>query len=166
MWHMTHDTGHMTHDIWCGVNILSKFQLSSSNGLAVMMLWISGGKGSLTDWINYEAVCRTAPATLGLLKTHTVKASCTHFRSVQGFLTIWSWRGRHAGSQDDLPHVPHQCCGHQGGDWRRGGEPQKIFYSVWYQWIIQGCLRLFSSLWPLPLFPCSRTFKSKRLTFF
>ena len=62
----------MTH----GVNILSKFQLSSSNGLGFMMLWISGGKGSLTHWINElikelindEAVCRTAPATPGLLK--------------------------------------------------------------------------------------------------
>jgi hypothetical protein len=36
-----------------------------------MMFWISGGKGSPTDWLNewrnYQAVCRTVPATLGLL---------------------------------------------------------------------------------------------------
>ena len=54
-WHMTCDMWHMTHYIWCEVNILSKFQLSGSNGLGIMMLWISGGKGwlthSLSDWI-------------------------------------------------------------------------------------------------------------------
>ena len=33
----------MTHDTWCGLNTLSKFQLSSSNGLGFMMLQISGG---------------------------------------------------------------------------------------------------------------------------
>ena len=61
----------MTHDTWCGVNILSKFQLSSSNGLGFMMLLISGGKGCLNQLINQsisdEAVCKTAPATPGLL---------------------------------------------------------------------------------------------------
>ena len=69
-WHVTRDTWNITHDTWCGVNILSKFQLSSSNGLGFMMLWISGGKGSLTQWINHEAVCRTAPATPGRLIIH------------------------------------------------------------------------------------------------
>ena len=70
-WHMTRDMWQVTHDTWCGVNILSKFKLSSSNGLGYMMLWISGGKGSLSElinqWINDEAVYRTAPATPGLL---------------------------------------------------------------------------------------------------
>ena len=32
-----------------------------------MILWRSGGKGSLTELMNYEAVSRTAPATPGLL---------------------------------------------------------------------------------------------------
>ena len=32
-WHVTCDMWHMTHDTWYGVIILSKFQLSSSNGL-------------------------------------------------------------------------------------------------------------------------------------
>ena len=31
-WHVTCDTWHVTHDILCGMNILSKFQLSSSSG--------------------------------------------------------------------------------------------------------------------------------------
>ena len=71
MWQVTRDTCHVTHDTWCGVNILSKFQLSSSNGLGFMMLWISGGKGSLTELMNHEAVYRTGPATPGLLITNS-----------------------------------------------------------------------------------------------
>ena len=67
-WHMTSDMWHMTCDTCWGVNILSKFQLSSSNGLGVMLLWIYFNKPSLT-LMNHEAVCRTAPATLGLLIT-------------------------------------------------------------------------------------------------
>ena len=35
---ITFDRKHVTNDTWCGVNILSKFQLSSSNGLGFMML--------------------------------------------------------------------------------------------------------------------------------
>ena len=34
------------------------------------MFWRSGGKGSLTQSVNYEGVCRTAPATPGLLIIH------------------------------------------------------------------------------------------------
>ena len=49
MWHMTCDMWHVTHDIWritCetwwGLNILSKFQLLSSFGLAGKVIWRSG----------------------------------------------------------------------------------------------------------------------------
>ena len=49
---MTCDTRHVTHDTWCGVNVLSKFKLSSSNGLGVMMFWRSGGKGWMSDSVN------------------------------------------------------------------------------------------------------------------
>ena len=84
MWHVTHDTWHVTCDTWrdmlhmtCdmfgGVNILSKFQLLSSYGLWFMILWISGGKGWLTESINYKAVYRTDPATPGLLITFFYK---------------------------------------------------------------------------------------------
>ena len=59
----------MTHDTWFGVNIILQFQLSSSNGLGVMMFRRFGGKGSLIQSVSDEAVCRTAPATPGLLKT-------------------------------------------------------------------------------------------------
>ena len=55
-----------------GVNIFSKFQLPSSYRLWIMILWRSGGKGSLSEWPNYVAVYRTAPATPGLLKRLSV----------------------------------------------------------------------------------------------
>ena len=67
MWHVTCDTWHVTRDMFGGVNILSKFQLPSSYCLWFMILWRSGGKGSLNELINDEAVYRTAPATPGLL---------------------------------------------------------------------------------------------------
>ena len=63
-WHMTPNMWHMVE-----VNILSKFLLSSSHSLGVMMFWRFGGKGSLTHFMSNGGVCRTAPATPGLLKT-------------------------------------------------------------------------------------------------
>ena len=65
----------MTHDTWhvAWVNILSKLQLFSSHSLGAMMFWRLWGKGSLPDWltdlISDGGVCRTAPATPGLLIT-------------------------------------------------------------------------------------------------
>ena len=73
MWHVTHDTWHVTHDtwhVWGGWTFSQKF---SSLALTVwfMVLWRSGGKGWLTQLINYiindEAVYRTAQATPDLL---------------------------------------------------------------------------------------------------
>ena len=70
-WHLTGDRWQVTRDTWWGVNILSKFQLPSSNGLGFMMSWRWRGKGWLSDLINEsmndEGVCRAAPATPGLL---------------------------------------------------------------------------------------------------
>ena len=54
----------MTLDTWH-----SKFQLSSSYGLGVMMFWRSGGKGSLDQLMSDGGNCRTARATPGLLTT-------------------------------------------------------------------------------------------------
>ena len=72
-WHMTHDMWHETHDTWFGVNILSKFQLSSSKHFDIYVpvnIW----KKRMTDWLNElmndKSVCRTAPATPGLLIRH------------------------------------------------------------------------------------------------
>ena len=73
VWHATRDTWHVTRDTFGGGNILSKFQLPSSYRLWFMILWRSGGKGWLNEWIyeliNHKAVYRTAPATPGLVMT-------------------------------------------------------------------------------------------------
>ena len=78
MWHLTCDRWHVIHDTWRWVNILSKFQLSSSNSLGFMIFWRSGGKGSLSKLTNDKAVCRTAPATPGLLISTQMFAACLH----------------------------------------------------------------------------------------
>ena len=39
MWHVTRDTWHVTRDTFGGVNILSKFQLSSFYRIWFMILW-------------------------------------------------------------------------------------------------------------------------------
>ena len=71
MWHMPCDTWHVTHETWLVVNTVSKCQVSSSNGLVFMALWIFGRKGwpTCNQWMNDQGVCRTAPATPSLLKT-------------------------------------------------------------------------------------------------
>ena len=47
------DMWHVTRDMFVGgVNILSNFQLPSSYRLWFMILWRSGGKGWLNEWIN------------------------------------------------------------------------------------------------------------------
>ena len=75
MWHVTCDTWHVTRDMFGGLDILSKFQLPSSYRLGFMILWRSGGKGSLTmnEWMSDEAVYRTAPATPGLLEISSIQ---------------------------------------------------------------------------------------------
>ena len=49
-------------------NIVSEYQVPSSNGLGVMMFedWEEKGQG-FNELINNDGVCRTAPATPGLL---------------------------------------------------------------------------------------------------
>ena len=64
-WHVTRDTWHMTQGV--GWTFSQNFSFLALNGLGFMMLWISGGKGSAIHWINKEALCKTAPATPGLL---------------------------------------------------------------------------------------------------
>ena len=55
MWHVTCNTWHVTRYMWhvVGVNIHSKFQLPSSYGLWFIISGRFGGKGWVTDWINY-----------------------------------------------------------------------------------------------------------------
>ena len=67
MWHMTYNTRHQTHHTCWQVNILSKFHIPSLYGLGVKGFWRFWEKGSASHLINYEGVCRTAPATRVLL---------------------------------------------------------------------------------------------------
>ena len=68
MWPVTHDIWYVTCDTLWGVNILTKFQLPSSYGLKTVF-WKYFHKGSVSLLINYKGVCRSAPATPGLLIT-------------------------------------------------------------------------------------------------
>ena len=45
MWHMARNMCHVTHDMWGKVNLLSKVQLPSSNGLEVKVFWRYFHKG-------------------------------------------------------------------------------------------------------------------------
>ena len=72
MWHMTRDTWHVKRDMW-HVTCLGGWTFSqnfSSLALTVCDLWyyedLEEKDDLLTDLINDEAVCRTAPATPGL----------------------------------------------------------------------------------------------------
>ena len=70
-WHVTRDTWHLT----CGMLWGSEHSLKISAPylllLVSMIFWSFGGNSWLSDWINYEAVCRTGPDTPSLLKTQT-----------------------------------------------------------------------------------------------
>ena len=75
-WKVTGDMWHLNHDTWCGVNIISKLELSCYNCLGVMMFWRFCRKRMpdwLNEWINYKGVLRSAPATPGLLKNSFYK---------------------------------------------------------------------------------------------
>ena len=79
---MTRDTWHVTRDKW-HVTCLWGWTFSqsfSSLALTVCDLWykedLEEKDDSVTEWINHEAVYRTAPATPCLLKTR-----CSYFLS-------------------------------------------------------------------------------------
>ena len=70
--------------MWQVGNIVSQYHVPSFSGLGFMMYWRFEGKKIaelLTYLFNYEDVCRTAPATPGLLITHPLSDSvilCEH----------------------------------------------------------------------------------------
>ena len=73
MWHETRDMWHMTCDRWGEVKLLSKCQLPSSYGLGVKVFWryfLQRITDSDYKLINHEGVCRTSPATPGLLNIY------------------------------------------------------------------------------------------------
>jgi hypothetical protein len=121
MWHMTCDTWHLTHDRSGEVELLSKFQLPSSyrtdgtvgsDPVSTSLTYRQFRKRmshSINQWINYEGVYRTAPATPGLSKIerlgsfqlawHSVTPCDTTFRGFIGtfpknyFSSYFSWTG-------------------------------------------------------------------------
>ena len=72
MWHVTHDMSHVTHDLFGGLIFSQNF---SSLALTVCDLWYYEDLEEkayvlsewINQWINHEALHRTAPATPGLL---------------------------------------------------------------------------------------------------
>ena len=71
-WHVTRDTWHMTCDMFGGGWTFS--QNFSSLALTVCDLWyyeyLEERDDLMNQWMNYEAVYRTARATPGLLRMH------------------------------------------------------------------------------------------------
>ena len=70
-WHrtLTSDTWHLTFHMLSEVHIIWNFQVLSSYSLGMKVFWRFWGKGSVSLFINYKGVCRTAHATPGLLTT-------------------------------------------------------------------------------------------------
>ena len=68
MWHVTSDIWHATHDLW-QVGLGGRWSFSHNfSSLALTVFEWRCFEGSVTDLINNKGVCRTAPATPGLLK--------------------------------------------------------------------------------------------------
>ena len=71
-WHVKYDTWHVTYDTW-HMKHRGRWPFSQkiSYNFGGKVFWIFGGKGWLADWtnewMNNKGVCRTAPATRGLL---------------------------------------------------------------------------------------------------
>ena len=77
MWHVTHDMWHLTHDIWqVGEGDFFLLLFFSSLALTVWEWRCSEDISTNHDLINQSVgdggVCRTAPATPGLLKNHWI----------------------------------------------------------------------------------------------
>ena len=71
-WHVKHDTWHVTRDtwhVWGGQHSLkiSAPQLSPFVFYDIMKIWRKRMSDLTNEWMNDEAVYRTAPATPGLL---------------------------------------------------------------------------------------------------
>ena len=62
MWHVTRDMWHMSHRGWW--TLCQNFRFLAQT---VWELWCSEDNSTKDQWLNYGGVCRTAPATPGLL---------------------------------------------------------------------------------------------------
>ena len=101
----------MTCGMLCGVSILSTFQLRSSYGLWFMIFWRFGGNGWLTDWLNNKGVCRTAPATLGLLTTWPKESNhVSTVPTMDHWALMWIWLDHPLPLPALCPMSPHTSC--------------------------------------------------------
>ena len=94
-WHVTCDMWHMTHDTWWTL-----CQNVGSLALMVWELWCFwrlGGKGLVTHLISDKAVCRTAPATPGLLNINVEPAESLAPKHWDSFCLLYMFRGLQKG---------------------------------------------------------------------
>ena len=81
-WHMTYDTWHMTHGV--SRTFPQNFSYLYFTGLGVMMylkIWWKKMNHWMNQLMKHEDVCRTAPATLGLLNCQTA-SRCGKYQRV------------------------------------------------------------------------------------
>ena len=126
---------HLTCDLRWGVNILTKFHLSSPYGLDVKTFWRFGGKGSETECMSDKGVRRTAPATPGLLIIHDT-------RKKVGLKSLLGETWRPALCTPQLLLVTHQQSLGSGCYWHLPNEK-----------VSPGCIQLHSAIhgwetWP------------------
>ena len=89
-WHVTHDKQHVSYDTQGVVAIVSKFEVPSSNDFGFIMFWRFGTKGLLIYSISNWGVCRTAPATPGLLINQKNKPKYFFFNSAMSINKVFS----------------------------------------------------------------------------
>ena len=79
-WHRTPDTKQVKCDMWHTVagDNFPKFQFPSFEGLGMKVLGRFLGKWWLTELMNEEDTCRTAPSTPGLLITFIAQYTLQH----------------------------------------------------------------------------------------
>ena len=112
MRHMTHDTWHLTCDTW-HVTGLGRWtfsqNFSSLTGLGLKVIWRFGGKGwvsqLMNEWMNDEGVCRTAPATPGLLNIEVAIVYLS--RSCHSYIQMNRSLGISSGSGSNTLLVPY-----------------------------------------------------------
>ena len=85
----------MTHDMWQVVNIVSIFQVPSSNGLGVIEFKIFVGNGWLASSINDKGVSSTAPSTPGLVNKGSINQTPPLFGGHQTTADMKSWEALH-----------------------------------------------------------------------
>ena len=114
--------------------IESKFQPSISKGFGVMIFWRFGGKASVTDLINDGGVCRTTPATPGLLIICVI--------SVILKAHIWPWR----------PWLQFFLISNKGFRKTKWAVKYKIFYELifllfFFPLLLKCCIFKLQSIW-------------------